>query len=433
MSFSQDIISLLKALEFSPQNVQLRVMLAQKFLEENHMDELKEHAEKILELDANNLAAKELLCEWFYRNGKYKAILMLAENLPNIKQASNRLQILYTKALLQDGNTSKARDMYEFYLHKNPTFTDNELDSALRLQSMDLLDEIEQSDDVFLQKPNVRFEDVGGLDGVKKEISMKIIKPLENPELFKAYGKKIGGGILLFGPPGCGKTFIAKATAGEIDAKFINVGISDILDMWIGKSEQNLSEMFDIARKNKPCVLFFDEVDALGANRSSFQSSAGKNVINQFLSELDGISSDNDGLLVIGATNMPWALDSAFRRPGRFDRIIFVPPPDKEGREKIFELLLKDKPIGQIDYTKLAKNTDGYSGADIQAVIDIAVESKLEIAMENGQITPVVTADILKAIKKHRPTTREWFNTVKNYVLYANQGGIYDDVIKYIK
>ena len=149
---------------------------------------------------------------------------------------------------------------------------------------------------------------------------------------------------------------------------FISVGLNDILDMWIGNSEKNLHDIFEVARENKPCVLFFDEIDALAASRSDMKKSAGKQLINQFLQELDGMNSDNDGVLIIGATNTPWHLDQAFRRPGRFDRIIFVPPPDAAARESILQLKLQGKPIDKIDYKEIAEKTKDFSGADLDAV-----------------------------------------------------------------
>jgi transitional endoplasmic reticulum ATPase len=288
-------------------------------------------------------------------------------------------------------------------------------------------------DDSFLEKPDVKFADVGGLENVKKEIDLKIIKPLDNPELYAAYGKKIGGGILLYGPPGCGKTFLAKATAGEINAAFINVSLNDILDMWHGNSEKNLHNIFAKARQNTPCVVFFDEIDALAAKRSDMLQSAGKKVINQFLNELDGIQHDNEGLLIVGATNTPWHLDSAFRRPGRFDRIIFVPPPDISSKEEILKLKLKDKPTENIDFKKIAKRTKNYSGADINALIDIAIEAKLEEALQTGVPKPITTKDLIIASDKHKASTIDWFNTAKNYATFANQSGLYDDVMQYIK
>ena len=290
----------------------------------------------------------------------------------------------------------------------------------------------EEIDSRFMTKPTTNFDDVGGMDAVKKEIELKIIKPMLHPELYKAYGKKVGGGILLYGPPGCGKTYIAKATSGQVKAKFISVGLNDILDMWIGNSEKNLHEIFQLARGHTPCVLFIDEIDALGASRSDMKHSSNRNLINQFLQELDGIDSANEGVLIIGATNTPWNLDPAFRRPGRFDRIIFVPPPDVESRESILRLKLKSKPVGTIDYQSLAKKMKDFSGADIDAVIDIAIEGKIEASFEDGIPQPLETKDLLKAIKKHKPSTKDWFSSAKNFALFSNDSGLYDDVLSYL-
>ena len=236
----------------------------------------------------------------------------------------------------------------------------------------------------------------------------------------------------MYGPPGCGKTHLAKATAGQVKANFIAVGISDILDLYLGQSERNLHAIFEKARKLKPCVLFFDEADALGANRTDMRQSAGRHLINQFLSELDGVEYNNDGVLILAATNAPWHLDPAFRRPGRFDRILFVPPPDLEAREAILEIKLKDKPIKEVNYKKIANKTKDFSGADLEAVIDIAIEQKLEESMRKGIPQPLETSDFLSAIKRHRATTVEWFNTARNYALFANDTGLYDDILDYL-
>lgn len=287
--------------------------------------------------------------------------------------------------------------------------------------------------EVDVERPQLSFDDVGGMERVKEEIRMKIILPLRQPDLFRAYGKKIGGGILLYGPPGCGKTYLARATAGEVQAGFLSIGISDVLDMWIGQSEKNLHALFEQARAHRPCVLFFDEVDALGASRSDMLKSGGRQIINQFLSELDGVSASNEGVLILAATNTPWHLDPAFRRPGRFDRILFVPPPDQPARATILRLLLKGKPVTELDFDALAKKADGFSGADLKAVIDIAVEAKLRVAMTSGKIQPVTGADLLAAIKTHKPSTRDWFETARNHALYANQSGLYDEILAFLK
>ena len=202
---------------------------------------------------------------------------------------------------------------------------DEELEDAFQIKNTEgtnVLSEAEMFEDVAgLERPKINFDDVGGMDKVKEEIKMKIIFPMQHPELYAAYGKSIGGGILLYGPPGCGKTLLARATAGQVKANFLTVGISDILDMYIGSSEQRLHQLFETARVQKPCVLFFDEVDALGASRSDMRHSAGRHLINQFLAELDGVQSSNDGILILGATNAPWQDRKSTRLNSSHDQI----------------------------------------------------------------------------------------------------------------
>ena len=292
------------------------------------------------------------------------------------------------------------------------------------------------NDDLELQidRPSETFADVGGMERVKDEIRIKIIHPLEHEELYRAYGKPIGGGILLYGPPGCGKTHLARATAGEISASFLAVGLAGVLDMWIGKSEKRLHAAFEQARRRAPCVLFFDEVDALGANRGSFlSSSGGRSVVNQFLAELDGVQSSNDGVLVLAATNTPWHVDPAFRRPGRFDRVLFVPPPDEEARAAILRIHVTGKPVDDIDFGHLARKTEGFSGADLRAVVDLAIEAKIHTALRDGVPRPLGTKDLAAAAKSVTTSTHEWFATARNYALHANEGGAYDDVRAYLR
>jgi tetratricopeptide (TPR) repeat protein len=193
------------------------------------------------------------------------------------------------------------------------------------------------------------------------------------------------------------------------------------------------NELFEQARRKKPCVLFFDEVDALAASRSDLRQSASRLVINQFLSELDGVQSSKEGVLILAATNAPWHLDSAFRRPGRFDRILFVPPPDAAARAAILRIHTRGKPVQDIDYEHIARKTEHFSGADLKAVVDVAIENKLREAMKDGIPKPMTTKDLLSAAAGVRPSTREWFSTARNYALYSNQGGVYDDILKYLK
>src|SRR5688572_9545227 len=422
-----------EALRHSPDNVPLRMLLAENLLSLNRLEEAEAEYTTILKTSSDP-RAKPGLAKVYFRKGNFSACNVILEEVIEEGNSDIDLFVLYAKALLKENSISKARDIYSKVLSIDPNYTDDELDSQLRMRGADNVPEQAlETDSRFLEKPSVTFADVGGMDVVKKEIEMKIIKPLMHPDLYKAYGKKVGGGILLYGPPGCGKTFIAKATAGQVKARFINVSLNDILDMWIGNSEKNLHDIFELARNNTPCVLFIDEIDALGASRSDMKQSSGRHLINQFLQELDGISNTNEGVLVLGATNTPWNLDPAFRRPGRFDRIVFVPPPDKASRESILRLKLHNKPTEAIDYDQVARKTENVAGADIDAMIDIAIESKLESSFADGLPKPLDTKDILEAAKKHKPSTQEWFTTAKNFAMFANDAGLYDDILTYLK
>ncbi len=428
-----ELNELAEALKLSPENTALRFMLIKKLqFYPEYKEQLESNINTLLQYSPNHSDAKEILAKVYFDKGKVSAAIIIAEELLGSNSLSLEGQVLLAKSYLAENDKMRARELYKSILDQDENMSDENLDKEFRVKiggpSAD--DIIETS--MFLEKPKINFSDVGGLDDVKKEIDLKIIKPLAHAELYAQYGKKVGGGILLFGPPGCGKTYLAKATAGEIKAGFINVGLNDILDMYIGNSEKNLHEFFEEARDNKPCVLFFDEIDALGAKRSDMRQTGGKNVINQFLAELDGIESDNEGVLIIGATNSPWHIDSAFRRPGRFDRIIFVPPPDVESKKEILKIALREKPIDNIDYEKVAKAIPNYSGADINAIVDIAIESKLVEAMETGTPQPIRTKDLIDASKKHKASTIDWFTTAKNYAMFANQSGLYDSILEYL-
>ena len=429
----ETIKNLKEALVASPDNIPLRFLLANTFLQMNRLEEAEKEYLSLLQIDTVHQKGKFGLATVYFRKEQYATASVILEELLKSNASNLEFLALYAKSLLRDKAIEDALTTYQQLLQLDPSYTDEELDQNLRISAQNFDDEQEEWQDAgFIQKPDVNFSHVGGMEGVKKEIDLKIIQPLKHPELYKAYGKKIGGGILLYGPPGCGKTHIARATAGQVNAKFINVGLNDILDMWIGNSEKNLHEIFEHARNNTPCVLFFDEIDALGASRSDMKQSSGRHLINQFLQELDGLGNDNDGVLILGATNTPWHLDPAFRRPGRFDRIIFVPPPDATAREEILKLKLKEKPIDHIDYTSLSKKTTAFSGADLEAIIDIAIEEKLSASFASGIPQPLGTKDLIRAAKKHKATTKEWFTTAKNFALYANDSGLYDDILTHL-
>jgi transitional endoplasmic reticulum ATPase len=284
-----------------------------------------------------------------------------------------------------------------------------------------------------LDRERTTFADVGGLDDVKDTIRLKIVLPFERPEIFQAYKKKQGGGILLYGPPGCGKTLLARATAGECQAAFMNVAIDDVLDMWYGESERKLAGLFERARKHAPTILFFDELEAIGGSRQQLRHSAGQSLVNQLLAEMDGVTGSNARVLVMAATNAPWHVDAALRRPGRFDRVIFVPPPDRTARTEILRLHMRERPAeAAVNVAELAKKTDEFSGADLLDLVERATERPLKDALRTGEVRPITHADLQAALAAAKPTTREWFATAKNYATFANTGGLYDDLLSYL-
>jgi len=446
MAGSNDGLQALReALRLSPDNVPLRQHLAESLMSRGHPDQAEQEYRQALALAPDNLQLKVGLAQAFYNQGKTSQALVIVEALIKNPHTPAPAHLLYARLLFKEGNVERAVHQYREAITLDPAVADVELAERLGIgadeESAEVVegrvraawDDPAAPSDSAVERPTVAFDDVGGMEAVKDEIRMKIIHPSTHPELYKAYGKTIGGGILMYGPPGCGKTHLARATAGEVRAGFIAVGINDVLDMWIGQSERNLHEIFEQARRNRPCVLFFDEVDALGASRSDMRQSAGRQLINQFLSEMDGVQASNDGVLILAATNAPWHLDGAFRRPGRFDRILFVPPPDAPARASILRILCRGKPVESIDYDYLGKKTDQFSGADLKAVVDVAVEKKLREAIRAGGLKPLTTKDLTSAASTLKPSTKEWFATARNYALYANQGGLYDDILKYFK
>jgi AAA+ superfamily predicted ATPase len=279
----------------------------------------------------------------------------------------------------------------------------------------------------------VRLADVAGMEQVKERLESAFLLPMRNPELRRLYGKSLRGGLLLYGPPGCGKTFIARAVAGELGARFYPVSLVDVLDMYIGESERKLRAIFDTARRNAPCVLFLDEVDAIGHKRTDLRGSGLRSVVQALLSELDGVADSNDGVFVLAATNHPWDVDSALRRPGRFDRMLLVLPPDEIARQAVLRLHLRARPVEGIDLKPLAKRTDGYSGADLAHVCETAAERAMTDSVRSGQVRGIRQADMQAAIAEIRPSTGPWLEIARNVAQFANESGTYDDLLAYLK
>lgn len=451
-----DLAALRQAVSVSPDNAPLLLLFAEACLNEFAIDEGRAAFEKAAALAPNNPAAKLGVARALHLQGRTSEAILRAEALAQQAPRFAPVWALLARLMLAEGQRDAANTHYRRALEIDGTVADPALERDLYLEKggsqraamtaqggiafeQDADDDDDDDDDEEredqpseLERPTIKFADVGGMDAVKEEIRMKILYPLQNPDLFRAYGKKIGGGVLLYGPPGCGKTLLSRATAGEIKANFIAIGLHEVLDMWVGSSEKNLHKIFELARANAPTVLFFDEVDALAADRHDLRHSAQRTVINQFLAEMDGTNANNDGLLILGATNAPWHIDSAFRRPGRFDRVLFVPPPDEAARVSVIQVMAQGKPVQNLDAAALAKKTKDFSGADLKGVFDMTIERVLARAMKEGRIVPIGTDDLIKTAKDVKPSTRGWFESAKNYALYANQGGFYDDVLTYL-
>ncbi|EPQ73157.1 Cell division protein [Mycobacterium marinum MB2] len=408
MAVTEDpvIRELSAAVERSPEVVELRLHLAALLADRGRHAEALGHCSAVLAKDAANAEALSLLqrCS--------AALAAPAEVVPAQQQqhAPDTAGFDWSKAEKQ------VADIIE------PAFVEAPPDV------------VGEGDFDVVQRSQVRLADIAGMADAKQQLELSLLGPLRNPELMKAYKVSARGGLLLYGPPGCGKSYLAKAVSGELGASFYQVGIADVLHRWFGDSERSIRAVFDNARRNAPCVLFFDEVDALGHRRSALSGSAGlRTVVNSILEELDSAASSNDGVYVLGATNAPWDVDPALRRPGRFDRMIFVGLPDAEARAGIVRVHLRDRPVSGIDPRAIANRTEGFSGADLAHICDSATQIAMAESMRAGQVRPVTMADIDAAAAQIRPSTGPWFETARNVVEFANNDGTYDDLAKYLR
>ncbi|RFC45430.1 MAG: AAA+-type ATPase, SpoVK/Ycf46/Vps4 family/Cyt c-type biogenesis protein CcmH/NrfG/MoxR-like ATPase [Verrucomicrobia bacterium] len=415
-----------QAIVLAPADPEARLGIAQVLFREGTLSEAAVRTQCILKTDANFAPAHLLM-----------ARIYLAEN--EIAKANEH----YAKARsinqeLADGQLEK--DLLRHGRNRLPQIDRTETDDRLRLAAgfnmeaddfewpdqvdselasregpsigQDEFDFVDDDDLGFnideFERPKGSFADVAGLEDVKQELLMRLVYPYEYTDLFRAYGKKAGGGVLLYGPPGCGKSLVCRALAGETKAAFYSLRLHQVLEMYIGCSEKNLNSLFQMARENAPSIIFIDELDALAGHRGEAKQHPARSVVNQLLIELDGHDGSNEGVLIIAATSAIANVDSAFLRPGRFDRRILVPLPCPDSRAEILRMQARNRPVAGLDYDRLAAMLQDYSGADIAQVFDVAAEDALRIAMRKKEIVPITMETIEVAIKKVEPSARYW-------------------------
>ena len=253
------------------------------------------------------------------------------------------------------------------------------------------------------EKPDITFDDIAGMEDAKRIINEMVLYPMQSPEKARALGLNPGGGVLLFGPPGTGKTMLGKAIAGALDAPFYYASGADLRSKWYGESEQRLSQLLTAAKSQKVAVVFLDEIESLLPKRSEESHSADNRVVTQFLADLGGFKDSKNLLLVLGATNKPWSIDEAVFRTGRFDEKVYIGPPDLPAREKILELNLKGAHIAEgLDFHSIAEGMEGASGSDVAAVVSAAKRAALGRAIHDDA-DPVLTADDFAEARKRIP------------------------------
>jgi transitional endoplasmic reticulum ATPase len=451
------------ALRQSPENVPLLLLYGRACLEELQMEDAVAAYEKAVELEPRHTDAQLGLARALILSGNASKAAVRAELVLQQDPQCAAAHLMLSRVYLAEGDKTRSRLHFNKAAQLDASVADIGLEKDLgltllearRAQQGNAPSETggntaegtglsqgtaaptegaagELDEDFFMDEPpydwrpetfwmlgdpereRVTFEDVGGLESVKEEIRRKIVYPLQQPELHRAYGRPVGGAMLFYGPPGCGKTLLLRAVAGEAQCNYLAVGLHEIFDPYFGSTERNLHQMFETARLNAPCVLVLDGLDSLAQDRRQVRESQLRNVVNQLLHEMDALRSGGQRVLVLAATSQPWTLDPALCRPGRFEQSLFIPPPDAETRREILQRLLAQKPVGRVNMKALVEATEGFSGADLHWVLDRAAELTLGQAMAKGHPIPIAGSLLIQVAKDHQPTTHDWFAGVQS-------------------
>jgi AAA+ superfamily predicted ATPase len=410
--------SLFTALEANASNVALRNQVARLLLDRGRADEAVTQAATVLSYDPGNADALATLTE---ATSSLRAEAPSVGDEPAADRTDSPPVFDWSRAESELGNVVP------------PPYVAGGSDEPLTIPLAPGDDTAAAIVDEYGAR--VTLADVGGLEDVKTRLRESFLEPMRHPELAKAFGKTLRGGLVLYGPPGCGKTFMARAIAGELGARFLTTNLSDILGSHFGETEKNLHALFEHARTLTPAVLFLDEIDAIGAKRSSIGTgwSGMRAMVDQLLMELDSMEADNDGLFVLAATNSPWEVDPALMRPGRFDRMLLVLPPDEPARDAILRMHLDRRPVAGIEVAELVRSTAGFSGADLEHLVASAAEQAMMNSIKSGRVEPIGMPELRHVLREIRPSTGAWLAGAKNVVAFANSDGRYDDLAEYLQ
>jgi SpoVK/Ycf46/Vps4 family AAA+-type ATPase len=285
-----------------------------------------------------------------------------------------------------------------------------------------------------VEEPRTTLADVGGMAALKRWLRTAFLSSLRDPQMRRLFGRSLRGGLLMYGPPGCGKTFLARAVAGELQASILRIDLAHVVDMWLGYSRRSIHEIFETARASAPCLLYLDQLDAIGPRRAGRRHSIGRGVVDQLVAELYSASEDHEGVFVIAATEHPWDVDALLRRPGRLDHRLLVLPPDLEAREAIIRGVLAGRPLADdLDLGALAARTERYSAADLAQLCESAAAAALEASMVSNSSRPIALADFTRGLHEIRPSTPPWFDLARDYARFAAEPGSYDDLVTYLR
>lgn len=445
-NFDKSVSDYTKAIELDPQNPIIYNNRGDAFYRKQDFQNAVKDYDKAVSLNPNYLKA------YYNRGLSYASIEEYEKAVDDftkvIELKNDFAEAYHLRGLAQEyaGNMSEAIEDYEKALELNPGLSEAKahLQDAKAKKDQEGKGEGGKETSIkMLQRPDMNFKDVAGMKKTKEEIKESIVYPMMNPELARKYGKLGGGGILMYGPPGCGKTYIVKASAGECNAGFVNAKLSDLLDMYVGNTEKNIHKVFELSRKHSPCILFFDEVDAIGGRRDQQEGQQYmKMAVNQLLYEMDGVEAHNENVLTIAATNAPWDVDPALRRSGRFSKTLYIPEPDLTSRIAIIKIHAKKRPMAKlIPFWLLGLATVGYASSDLKAIVEeaatfpwkeafFAIQKKTEKLMKRGMEKEkaeetakkqvyqraVSVGDFAKAIIKKRSSLPPWYEQAKKQI-----------------